>query len=149
MEYEKEILYKLDLVNSVLEEINVPHLQTNQDFFVDESFHQKHYIRFKFQKQNSITLELVFSSESLQINMDRTNESFEWSEYQIKENPKSVKDIFRMILTSSIKIKYCGANYTEIFFYDKKGNMVKTLKYIRGLYLKLGCTTKEYKPIYN
>lgn len=53
-----------------------------------------------------------------------------------------------MLFTSTIKVEYCGSNYTKIYFFDGNGECVKTLKYVTGLYLKVGCQTKEFPPIY-
>ncbi len=148
MKYENEIIQKLDLVNSTLESLNVKPLFKNEDFFIDNHFHQEHYVKFYLNRPNCIKLEIVFIHNVLQINIDRTNESFEWSEIQIKENPNGVKKNLKMIFTATIKVEYCGSNYTKIYFIDSNGNCVKTFKYVTGLYIKIGCITKEYKPIY-
>ncbi|MCB0740983.1 MAG: hypothetical protein R2796_07660 [Chitinophagaceae bacterium] len=148
MKYENEVYSKIELVNSVLESLNVSSLESNKDFIIDESFHQEHYVKFLLQKPSCIELQLIFISNALQINIDRTNESFEWSDKQIQENINDVKGFIKMLFTSTIKVEYCGSNYTKLYFYDVSGNCVKTLKYVTGLYLKFNCKTKEYKPIY-
>jgi hypothetical protein len=148
MNYESEVYNKIYLVNSVLESLNVAPLETSIDFIIDESFHQEHYVKFLLQKPNCINLELIFINNTLQINIDRTNESFEWSNKLIQENIKEVKGFINMLFTSTIKVEYCGSKYTKIYFYDDSGNCVKTLKYVTGLYLKVGCKTKEYQPVY-
>lgn len=148
MKYENEIIQKLDLVNSALERLNVKPLFINEDFSLDSTFHQEHYVKFFLNKPDCIKLELVFINNALQINIDRINESFEWSENQIKENANDVKDFIKMIFTTTIKVEYCGSNYTKIHFIDIDENCVKTLKYVTGIYLKIGCLIKEYKPIY-
>jgi hypothetical protein len=149
MKYENGIYNKINLVNSVLDNLNVASLETNKDFITDESFHQEHYVKFLLQKPNCIELQLIFINNALQINIDRTNESFEWSDEQIQGNINDVKGFIKMLFTSVIKVEYCGSNYTKINFYDGNGDCVKTLKFVTGLYLKAGCKTKEYKPIYS
>lgn len=91
---------------------------------------------------------MIFINNALQINIDRTNESFEWSDKQIKENIEEIKDFIKTLFTSRIKVEYCGANYTKIYFYSDSGECIKTFKYVTGLYLKIGCQTKEYQSIY-
>ena len=148
MKYETKVSYKLDLINSVLDSVNASHLLVNRDFAIDNNFHHEHYVKFLLKKPHSIYLELIFVDNALQINLDRTNESFEWSEEQIQENRQDILHFIKILFTSTIKVEYCRSNYTKIYFYDNKGNCVKTLKYVTGLYLRFGCKTKEYKPIY-
>ncbi|MBK7883795.1 MAG: hypothetical protein IPJ81_08335 [Chitinophagaceae bacterium] len=149
MKYENEVYDKIDLVNSVLENLNVASLETNRDFIIDKSYYQEHYVKFLLQKPNCIELQLIFINNAIQINIDRTNETFEWSDKQIQKNINEVKGFIKMLFTSTIKVEYCGFNYTKIYFYDVSGNCVKNLKYVTGLYLKFGCKIKEYKPIYS
>jgi hypothetical protein len=148
IKYENEVYSKIELINSVLKDIGIPSLKTNKDFTIDEHFHQEHYVKFSLQKTNCINLELIFINNALQINIDRTNESFEWSNKQIKENVEEIKSFVKVLFTSRIKVKYCGSNYTKISFFDGNGCNVKTLKYVSGLYLKISCQSKEYSPIY-
>lgn len=148
MKYENEVQSKLELVNSVLKSLDVAPLEANKDFAIDELFHQEHYVKFLLKKSNSINLELIFINNALQLNIDRTNESFEWSDKQIKENIEEIKCFIKVLFTSSIKVEHCGSNYTKIYFYSNRGYCVKTLKYVTGLYLKIGCQTREYQPIY-
>jgi hypothetical protein len=148
VKYENEVYSIIELVNSVLQDLDINALEANKDFTIDELFHQEHYVKFLLKKPNSINLELIFINNALQINIDRTNESFEWSDKEIRENIEEIKCFLKMLFTSRIKVEYCGSNYTKISFYDVNGNCVKTLKYITGLYLKFRCKVKEYKPIY-
>lgn len=148
MKYERGIYNKMELVNSVLERLDVGSIEANEDFAIDELFHQEHYVKFLLQKPNCINMEFIFINNALQINIDRTNEAFEWSDKQIKENIEEIKDFIKMLFTSRIKVKYCGSNYTQIYFYNDSEQCVKILKYVTGLYLKVGCKTKEYQPIY-
>lgn len=148
MRYEKEIINKLDLINSVLKNLDVASLEANEDFTIDEQFHQEHYIKFLLQKPYCVNLELILINNALQINLDRANESFEWSNLQINENIEEIKSFIKMLFTSIIKVEYCGSHYTKIYLYNESGNCIKTLKYVTGLYLKVGCKIKEYPPIY-
>jgi hypothetical protein len=148
MKYENEVTYKIELVNSILNELNALPLEINKDFIIDETFHQKHYVKFKIQIPGSIALQLIFVSDALQINIDRTNESFEWSNKQIEDNENAVKDFIKMIFTCSIMVKYCGLNYTKIYFYNADRHCIYTFKFITGFYLNIHCKTKEYVPIY-
>jgi hypothetical protein len=148
IKYENEVYSKIELVNSVLKSLDIASLEANKDFTIDEQFHQEHYVKFLLQRSNCINLELIFINNALQINIDRTNESFEWSNNQIQENTEEVKDIIKMLFTSRIKVEYCGYNYTKLYFYNVSGNCVKSLKFVTGLYLKVGCKTMEHSPIY-
>jgi hypothetical protein len=66
----------------------------------------------------------------------------------MREDSNKVKDFIKKLFTGSIKVKYCGSNYTRLCFFDNNGNCVKTLKYVTGPYLKVGCKTKVFEPIY-
>ncbi|MCG3167164.1 MAG: hypothetical protein POELPBGB_02948 [Bacteroidia bacterium] len=149
MDYEKTVKNKIDIINSVFESINVPELLSNQDFIVDNNFHFEHCVKFILRKPNAINLELVLISDALQINIDRTMETFEWSNSQISKDIIDVKNLIKILFTSRIKVEYCGSNYTKLYFIDKYDNYLKTLKYIKGLYFKIGCEIKEYEPIYS
>lgn len=149
MKYEMEVSYKLDLVNSVLNSINAKHLLINEDFIINSDFHHEHYVKFLLRKPHCINLELIFINNAFQINIDRTNESFEWSEKQIQENRQDILNFLKMLFTSRIKVEYYGSNYTKIYFFNTNGDCLKTLKFVTGLYLKFGCTTMEYPPIYS
>lgn len=148
MKYVIDVSNKIELVNSVLKELNVASLETNKDFRIDDSFYQGHYVKFLLRKADCIHLELIFIDNAFQINLDRTNESFEWSNNQIQKNSEEIKGILKMLFTSRIVIEYCGSNFTKVYFFNDR-TCIKTLKYVTGLYLKIGCKTREYPPIYH
>jgi len=148
MEYEKEVSYKIDLVNSALNNVKSLHLSENNDFLIDLSFNYKHYIKYSLKKLDCINIDLILTSDALQIDVDRVNEAFVWSDKQVIEDKNVIENFIKMLFTSTIKVKYCGPHYTKLYFFDDQRHCVKTLKYITGLYLKIGCKTKEYQPIY-
>lgn len=42
MKYENEVYSKMELVNSVFKSLDIPSMETNKDFAIDELFHQEH-----------------------------------------------------------------------------------------------------------
>lgn len=148
MNYNNEILQKVNIIDNVLKELNQPGVLSNQDFNIDEissEFYLKAYLNTP---SNELSLNIILSNFDIQIDIDRVNEAFVWSNKQIKEEEQEIKDIIKMLFTSNIKVEYCGSNYTKLYFYNKNRICIKTSKYITGLYLKVMCKTKEYRPIY-
>lgn len=147
MEYSDKILYQVDYINSILKGYNEEAIFDNKNFIVDE-MSWKEYLKITFKKAGFINFDIICSSSEFQINIDRTIEALDLSSSDFNKNKQIVKDFLTFLFTCRAKVEYCGSNYTKIYFYDNSGNCVKTLKYVTGLYLKIGCKTKEYPPIY-
>lgn len=147
MEYSNIILYQVDFINSLLIEYNEEAIFDNNNFTVDEMSWSE-YLKIKYKKLGSISFEIICSTNEFQINIDRTNEAIDLSSSDFSENMQMIKYFFNVLFTCKAKVLYCGSNYTKIFFYNDIGDCVKTLKYVTGLYLKVGCKTKEYPPIF-
>ena len=147
MEYSHQILCQIDFINSLLKEYDEQSIFDNNNIIVDEMSWSE-YLKIKYNKVGVISFEIICSSSEFQINIDRTNEALDLSANDFRENRKVIKDYLNVLFTCRAKIVYCGSNYTKISFYDESEHCVKTLKYVTGLYLKIGCNTKEYPPIY-
>ncbi len=147
MEYSNKILHQVDYINSLLKGYNEESIFDNKNFIVDEMSWSE-YLKITYKKVSSISFDIICSSSEFQINIDRTNEALDLSSSDFSENKQIIKDFLNFLFTCRAKVEYCGSNYTKIFFYNDNGDCVKTLKYVTGLYLKVGCKTKEYQPIY-
>lgn len=148
MKYSDKIIYQVDYINSLLKGYNEKPIFDNENFMIDEMSWEE-YLKINFKKADSISFDIICSSNEFQINIDRAKEALDLSSSDFNKNELIVKDFLDFLFTCRAKVEYCGSNYTKIYFYDESENCVKTLKYVTGLYLKVGCKTKEYKPIYS
>jgi len=146
MKYSDKIIYQVDFINSLLKGYNEKPIFDNENIMIDEMSWEE-YLKISFKKADSISFDIICSSNEFQINIDRTNEALDLSSTDFNKNELIVKDFFEFLFKCRAKVEYCGSNYTKIYFYDESGNCVKTLKYVTGLYLKVGCKIKEYPPI--
>ena len=147
MKYSDKIIYQVDYINSLLKGYNEKPIFDNENFMIDEMSWEE-YLKINFKKAASISFDIICSSNEFQINIDRANEALDLSSSDFSKNELIIKDFLDFLFRCRTKVEYCGSNYTKIYFYDERGNCVKTLKYVTGLYLKVGCKTKEYLPIY-
>ncbi|MBX2923855.1 MAG: hypothetical protein KF746_16750 [Chitinophagaceae bacterium] len=147
MKYSDKIIHMVDYINSLLKKYNETPIFNNKNFIVD-GMGWEEYLKITFKKTDSISFEIIFSSNDFQINIDRAHEAVDLSYSDFNDNKLIIKDFFEILFTCGVKVKYCGSNYTKIYFFDSSENCVKTLKYVTGLYLKVSCQTKKYQPIY-
>lgn len=149
MKYCEQVNEMMWLVNSVLRRLNIPELTFNNDFGIDQSLHLETYVKFILKKANVIGLAFTFMPESIQVDLGTAVEVFSWSNVQIQEGKKDIIDnIIVLILTSTIKVELCGSNYRKYTFVNADGKVIKSLKYISGLYSKINCSERIYNPIY-
>ncbi|MEZ4912404.1 MAG: hypothetical protein R2774_16305 [Saprospiraceae bacterium] len=148
MKWYFEIKEQVNLINEVLISLKQPLLLENQYFIIDEMT-AEYYLRLKYSAPSRINFIITISPHGTSIDVDRAMEAFNVGIEFINNNKADYRALFLILFTSRIKIEYCGSNYTKIYFYDESGHCVKTLKYVTGLYLKIGCKTKEYPPIYS
>jgi hypothetical protein len=146
-QYIKEVEMKIQLINSLLNDINENPLFENDTLIVDDSKNFEHYVQFTSSKENSIKVAIVCSKDAIQINLDRTVETFELNnEILFTKEYESRNEILK-ILTCSVEVVYCGKNYTDFLFFEKNV-ILKNIKIISGLYLKINCTKKFYEPLF-
>ena len=106
------------------------------------------YLKLKYTSQIHINCTITLTPYGTQVDVDRAIEIYYVGMEYINNNKIEYKAFFQTLLTSKIKVEYCGSNYTKIYFYNDIGNCIRTLKYVTGFYLRIGCKTKEYHPIY-
>lgn len=147
MKYSDKITYQVNFINSLLKGYNEKPIFDNENFIIDELSWEE-YLKINFRKEDSIRFDIICSSSEFQINIDRANEALDLSSSDFSKNEVVVKNFLDFLFKCRAKVEYCGSNYTQICFYDEIGDCVKSLKYVTGLYLKVGCKTMEYPPIY-
>ncbi len=147
MKLAQEIKEQVDLINEVLISLKQPLILENSDFLIDEMSAER-YLKIKYTPSNHINFTITFTPFGIQIDIDRIPEAYDVSIEYFNTNKENIKKFIVILFTSITKVEYCGANYTKIYFYSTSRDCIKTLKYIKGLYLKIGCERKEYKPIY-
>jgi hypothetical protein len=148
MEYELNIKYMIDIVNSALININRLPLSSNEDFFIDAHGNYEHYVKYTLKKNYCIGFDLILVNDYLQLDIDRVSEAYVWSIEQVRNEKNKIIEFLEALFTSTIKVEYCGSNYTKLYMINSEGNCIKTLKVTGLTYLKVNCTTKEYPPIY-
>lgn len=147
MTYKAEILDIIDTINQVLLRLNKPTIFENPDFSIDE-MSMEFYLKLNFAKKESIHFNIKISLHDIQIGIDRIDEAFTWSTNALEHDKKEIDNLIEQLFTSTIKVEYCGSNYTKLYLLNSIGECSKTLKYVTGLYLKINCQTREYKPVY-
>ncbi len=121
----------------------------NPDFGMDLNWAFNNYVQFNLCKPRVVQFSIIVQESGISINIDRYSEVLDWGDNSLKENSQEVSEWIETVLTSTIRIEYCGKNYTKFYFLDKSGKVIKTVKHIRGLYLKINCSSTEYQPIYD
>lgn len=147
MKLVQQITEQVDLINEVLVNLNQSALLENSSFLIDEMSSER-YLKVKYDSLSHISFTIVLTPLGIQVDVDRAIEAYDVGIEYFNNNKTEFKNLIKMLFTSRIKVEYCGSNYTKIYFYDVRGSQVKTFKYVTGLYLKVGCITKEYHPIY-
>lgn len=91
-------------------------------------------------KPNALPIVVWFEAEDLKIDIDRMNETFEWSKKQIGETREKILELIRNLLTGFISIETrSSSRFVQIF--DADGFFVQELSYnnlfhmLTGLYL--------------
>lgn len=148
MEYDKKLISNVNLINDALKNIGTRCLSENSDFVIDSELHFPNYVKYSIKKLNSVDLDIVISTFSIHVNIEKMNEVFEWGEKKLVENREEIVKFFEALLTGEIHIEYCGSNYRKISLIDQSGDCVKTCKYVTGLYLRVRCSTKKFHAIY-
>ncbi len=148
MKYDNKILEKIYILDLALKELNREPLLNNGDFNIDE-LTSGLYLKLNLKRGVHVPrLSIMISPFEFLIDLDRIGEAYAYSHEQFLVHTENVKSQFKTLLTSTIKIVYCGSHYTKAYFFDSAGNCVGKIREITGLYLKIGCTSKEYPPIY-
>src|SRR5690554_936790 len=130
MNYTKEVSEKIELVNEVLDEINVPHLLKNTDFSVDDmSMESWVKINLNVKGQNKIPISLTFTQTGLEIRMDRIPEAIDWSDKDLKESKSVVMTMLKHLFTNHILVEYYGSSHTLISFFGRDGKCSNSFKY--------------------
>ena len=148
MNYNELILRQLDIVNKVLMRYNQPAIFDNSDFAIAEISWEE-FLKIEFKKENAVNFDIIISNSGIQIDIDRIVEAVSINSKDFEKHVKMFEDYLTMVLTSFIKVDYYGSNYTKLYFMDEKGECVKTLKYVTGLYLKRKPQSKQYAPIFS
>jgi hypothetical protein len=146
MEYHKNVLHQVQIIDSVLHNLGEESsILDNLMFNIDEMSWEE-YLILKCNKKGFIKFKIYISKYDLRIDIDRVEEALhiDLSE-PLKEN--IIKQYIEILYTCRIEVQYCGNNYTKLFFYNNEGVCCKTIKQIRGLYLKLFCKSKSYPPL--
>lgn len=149
MEFTKEVQDKIIFINDVFNEINIKPILENSDFCIDANLNYENYVQFNLCKPGSVQLGILLTESGMSISIDRYYEALDWGNKHLASQPNEIRDWFKSIFTSTIKIDYFGKNYTKFYFLDENRNAIKTLKYVQGFYLKVNGNSTEYPPIYN
>ena len=147
MKYTDNIYYIVTLFDEVLNDLKQHQLFTNKNFTILGKKYEDNII-FTLVKKNTIRLDIFINEDSLEIHIDKTAETFVYSLEMIKNNEQHIKNVLKMIFTSKIKVKYCGKNYTKIYFIINN-EVLNTFVFRKGLsFFKQKCNKKIYPPIF-
>jgi len=149
MQFDKQVQDKIDLLDTVFSELEVPLPFENNDFLVEE-ISNNGFLRLKLceSERNLISMEICLSLFGIQINVDRESEVYEWSNKHIEKERENVISFIKQVLTSFVMVEYCGSHYTAFSFFDQNGTFLFKTPIISGFYFKYKCKKKLYFPIY-
>ena len=114
MTYKAEILDKIDIINQVLLRLNKPGIFENSDFSIDE-MSVEFYLKLNFVKKESVRFNIKISLSDIQIGIDRIDEAFTWPNNALEYDKKEIDNLIEQLLISTIKVEYCGSNYTKLY----------------------------------
>lgn len=150
MSFAKEITDKVSMVNEVLNEIKIPHLLENPDFFVDEMTMESWLkVDLKDNGENRIPLNLTFTKTGLEVRLDRIAEALDWSNKDFRESKVVIKSIIKNLFTSHILVEYHGLSRTRISLFAQNGKCTNTFKYQENLSFKEKREDRLYFPVYS
>ena len=152
VQYTREVLDLIDIINEVLQELGKPKIFENCDITVDKTSFDALLI-LHFNKQNRRSLYMVVSAVDVEILVERLVEFFWWSYDEVKKDRTEMKASLTMLLTSMVREEQYGSNYTEMYFYDDKGECVYMLDQAtcllpRFLLKRFKHKTVLYEPFY-
>jgi hypothetical protein len=131
MNYTNKIIEKIDFLNSILVTKRISKLLSNTDFIVDD-LSTIFYLKLNFNK--TIILNFILTDDEFQIDIDRISEAYIWNNNQLFTDYKNIESIILMILTCNIKVEYKGDYFTKLYFINKEGRLLNTLKSINGMF---------------
>jgi len=147
MEYEVEVLKKLQLVNSVLNKLGVRGIADTPCVALNESRNFPNYVEYSMRRDGAVRIDLAISSDGMQVGIDDMTEVFDWSDKQVSEETNAVAEVLEMVFSSAIEIKRCGSNYRRIRFLGEGGKCLRTCKYVSGFFLPISCRVYQYAPL--
>lgn len=154
MKFSELMINRIDLINSILVELNVSGLFKNPDFLVDEESMSQHRVTFAVYLENkkSVPLVIMLGENGIRLDICGLPETFEWSKKDIEDSKEEIIDFFKRLFTSYILIESCGSVYSKSRMYMFKENGEFIEKYIlRGFihsYSGWNCDKKLFFPIY-
>jgi hypothetical protein len=149
MKFDRQIEYKIELLNKILTDLKKPTLFENPDFSIGE-LSTEFYLELKLSSsdKNTISMEIRISLFDLQIGLDRIKEVYEWSNDSIEREQTQIINLIKQLFTSSVLVEYCGSNYTSFTIFNAGGGISFKTPIIQGFYLKFNCKQKILSPIY-
>ena len=147
MDFNQEILSKIQILNQILEEYDLPHVLENKNFSIDEISCES-YLKLSLKKETSeLDFEIIISPQGMEINLSNAHGIISWSnDYIDKFNERVIKSL-KELLSSYILINRRGKNFTQIFFFNQEGICVNKIKYINGISLTFRSQKQLYPPI--
>jgi len=149
MKYTLEISKKIEIVDVVLEEINVPNLLKSPDFYVDEmSINSCLRVNFVDKGENKIPLSLTFTPTGLEVRLDKVNEAIDWSDKDFMESNTVIKSVLKNLFTSYVLVEHYGYYRTRISLFGQDGMCTNIIKHQEGISFKGKRRDRLYFPIY-
>ncbi|MGI9055920.1 MAG: hypothetical protein ACR2F2_08985 [Pyrinomonadaceae bacterium] len=106
-EFENYLLDNVKLFDEVLTECGELPLLANEKFspFLDFSISSLYLVlELNSSKPNALPIVIWFEGENLRIDIDRMNETFDWSKKQIAETREKVVELIRNLFTGTHNI---------------------------------------------
>lgn len=116
---------RINLLNTVLSELNAPNLLENPDFLIDRESLRSHLVIITVNSVNkkNCPLVIMLEEDSIRLDIFGLNESFEWSKEDIEKSRGKIISFFKQIFTSYILIEYWGTPHkkSSMSLFDENG----------------------------
>ncbi|NDV60154.1 hypothetical protein [Bacteroides sp. 519] len=148
--YSKEINKKIDLINSIFDELSVPHLLENPDFSVYYMSSETWLsVSLEHKKDNRIPLWITITKNTIEIRLDRISEAITLSDNFLKTSPANARLKLINVFTSYILVEYYGSFRTQMRLFNPEGECTNIFNYYQGISFWGKRKSKLYSPIYS
>ena len=154
MEFSPSVIDKIDLLNTVLNELGVAGLFENADFSVDSESAGYYQVIVNSAPGNrkNLPFSLFLLGDEIRLDICGIAESFEWTNEDVAKSRNQIVSFFKKLFTGYILVESCGAanSKSRIYFFNKDGDFVEKYS-LRGFIQKYAgwdCDKHLFFPLY-
>lgn len=146
MNFEESTIKCIEIINEALGRIGAEKIADNLSFSIKPELLFPDYVKYSVDSPDALHMELIITSDSLQVDLEDMSELYEWSLSQLSDNRAEVIQVLADLFSCTVEVERCGNNYRKLRFFDVNDECVRTTKYVSGLYLPFRCEKQKYAP---